>query len=243
MLKSWDSKLAIVALIAFAAWLYIVLPLIYLPNDGTHGEFLGVRYGEWLMFAATVALVLATWGLVRGADRTAERQLRAYILVEQAHVVSALTDGRTKVREDDMGRGGESMPIQSGYQPKATFTFKNFGRTPAHDVEMFSNVAIVPWPIREEDLPELDLETGSREIIGPGGARRKIELFEQPRAITPQEWAGLTSGTQALVFFGEVRYVDAFNKNRITRYRYFCGGEMGVRGLELSAHFEGNSYT
>ncbi len=108
---------------------------------------------------------------------------------------------------------------------------------------MFGNVAIVPWPIREADFPELDLGIGSREIIGPGGTRRKIEPFAQPHAIIPQEWAGLTSGTQALVFFGEVRYADAFNENRITRYRLFCGGEMGVRGLELSTHFEGNSYT
>jgi hypothetical protein len=69
----------------------------------------------------------------------------------------------------------------------ATFTFKNFGQTPAHDVEMFGNVAIVPWPIREEDLPELDLGTGSREIIGPGGIRRKIELFAQPHLITSEE--------------------------------------------------------
>jgi hypothetical protein len=243
MLKSVDGKIAVVALVAFAAWLFFALPLIYLPSGGTHDEFLGVKYGEWLMFGATAALVWATWRLVRGADRTAERQLRAYILVENASVVSAFMDGRTRVWGTDTGRGGGPIPIEAGYQPKATFMFKNFGPTPAHDVEIFSNLAIVPWPIKEEDLPELDVKMGSREIIGPGGTRRKVELFEQPHAISPVEWAGLTGGTQALVFFGEVRYVDAFNSDRITRYRYFCGGEMGVRGSELSAHFEGNSYT
>ena len=77
MLKFSDDKFAVVALTAFAVWLYIILPLIYLANNGTHSEFLGVKYGEWLMFGATVALVAATWMPVRGADRNAERQLRA----------------------------------------------------------------------------------------------------------------------------------------------------------------------
>ena len=188
-------------------------------------------------------LRVATRQLVREGKRTAVRKLRAYVLVETTRVVSAYMNGRFRFFENDTGRGGEPIPIQHGYQPGAFITFKNFGQTPAHDVEMFGNVAIVPWPIREADLPALDLGTGSREIVGPGGTRRKIELFAQPHAITPQEWAGPTSGTQALVFFGEVRYVDAFNENRITRYRLFCGGEMGIRGLELSAHFEGNSYS
>lgn len=242
MPKTSDCKIALLALIAFAAWLYVGLPLLYLPYH-LSGELLGVKYGEWLLFLATAWLAWGTWRLVEGADKTAERQLRAYVLVETARVVSAYGDGRMRVWEADTGHGGEPIPIDSGYQPLAIFTFKNFGQTPAQDVEMFGNVAIVPWPIREVDLPELDLGMGSREIIGPGGTRRKIELFAQPHPITPQEWAGLTNGTQALVFFGEVRYVDAFNKKRITRYRYFCGGEMGVRGLELSAHLEGNSYT
>ena len=137
MLKSSDSKLAVVALIAFAAWLYIVLPLIYLPNDGTHGEFLGVKYGEWLMFGATVALVIATWMLVKGADRNAERQLRAYVLVKTAEVVSASAGGTMMLRDKDASHGGEPMSIQAGQQPMAIITYKNFGKTPAHNVEFF----------------------------------------------------------------------------------------------------------
>jgi hypothetical protein len=236
-----DSKIAIPALVAFATWLYVVLPLFY--HDGLPGEFIGVKYGEWLMFGATVALVAATWMLVRGADRNAERQLRAYVLVERAQVFSATADRKIVLRDKDASHGGEPMEIQVGYQPTANITYKNFGRTPAHDVEFFANVKIVAWPIRQEDLPGLDLGTGSREIIGPGGTRLKQEFFEQHHPITPQEWNDLTNGTLALVFFGEIRYVDAFDKNRVTRYRVFCGGEMGLRGFQLSTHDEGNTYT
>jgi hypothetical protein len=242
MPTSSNSKIAIGTLIAFAMWLYVALPLIYLPNNGIHGEFLGVKYGEWLMFIATVALVVATWMLVKGADRNAERQLRAYVLIERTQVVSAAAGGAIMLRERDASHGGEPMAIQAGNQPMAIIIFKNFGQTPAHNVEYFGNVAVVPWPIRQEDLPALD-GGGTSEIIGPGGTRRKQELFAQHHPLTAQEWAGLSNGTLALVFFGEIRYVDAFDQDRVTRYRVFCGGEMGVRGFELSAHDEGNSYT
>jgi hypothetical protein len=84
---------------------------------------------------------------------------------------------------------------------------------------------------------------GSRQILGPGGTFPKIELFADPHPITPEEWTGLINGTRALVYFGEVRYVDAFGKQRVTRYRRFIGGEMEVRGRGLSEHSEGNSYT
>jgi hypothetical protein len=230
MPKSSDSKIAIVGLIAFAAWLYVVLPLIYHPNN--HGEFLGVKYGEWLMFIATVALVWATWKLVKGADRNAERQLRAYVLIERALVVSAAAGGATMLRDRDASHGGEPMEIQVGHQPKAIITFKNFGRTPAHNVKYFGNVAVVPWPIRQRDLPALD-GGGTSEIIGPNGTRQKHELFPGPfRPLTAQERADLDNGTVALVFFGEIRYVDAFDKDRVTRYRVFCGGEIAWLRIE-----------
>jgi hypothetical protein len=203
-------------------------------------EFLDIK-AEWVLGIATVLLWIATVRLVGVGKRTAVRQLRAYVLVEKAIVFAAAQDGRPLVLGSDTGHGGELAPIQPGYQPMATFHFKNFGQTPAHDVQMFGNVAIVSWPIKPKDLPALDMGVGSREIVGPGGTRQKHELFAQ--AITPQEWTGLTNGTLALVFFGEVRYLDAFEKKRITQYRYFTGGEMGIRGRELSSHHEGNSYT
>jgi hypothetical protein len=54
MPKFSDEKIALVALIAFAAWLFVGLPILYLPSqEHVHGEILGVKYGEWLLFLAT----------------------------------------------------------------------------------------------------------------------------------------------------------------------------------------------
>ena len=84
MPKNSDEKIALIALIALAAWLFVGLPLLYLPpQDHIHGEFLGVKFGEWLLVLETVALAVTTWMLVKGAEKTAERQLRAYVLVDK----------------------------------------------------------------------------------------------------------------------------------------------------------------
>jgi hypothetical protein len=108
--KTSDGRIAIIALIAFAAWLLVGLPLLYLPSqDHVHGEILGVKYGEWLLFLATTALFWATWRLVTGAEKTAQRQLRAYVFVESGSITHI---------DDDEG------------VPEVYVTIKNFGQTP-----------------------------------------------------------------------------------------------------------------
>jgi hypothetical protein len=244
MKKCADKPIAIAALIFFAVWLFVGLPMMYAPGEGhVHGAILGVKYGECLLFLATVVLAWTTWMLVKGAEKTAERQLRAYVLVDKATAFSANREGAIAFYGSDTGRGGQPLEIRSGYQPVAIFEFKNFGQTPAHDVEMFGNAAIVPWPLKLETLPEIDFsQNHSKQIIGPGGIRTKYDLFVEPHIITGEEYQGLTNERLAIFFFGEVRYLDAFGKRRVTRYRFFSGGQMGLRGTTLGEHDGGNSY-
>jgi hypothetical protein len=116
--KNVDEKIALVALIAFAAWLFVVLPLLYLPSqDHVHSEILGVKYGEWLLFLATAALFWATWRLVTGAEKTAERQLRAYLFVQPVGV--------------DILDDGDSCKVTITYAVKTT------GQTPAFQLLHF----------------------------------------------------------------------------------------------------------
>src|SRR5450631_2653183 len=128
-----DAKIAIVALIAFGAWPFVGLPLLYLPpQDHVPGEVLGVKYGEWLLFLATVALAVTTWLLVRGAENTAERQLRAYIFPDGVIIAN----------------------IQPS--PEITVTLKNSGQTPAHDHRLWATMAVAAYPLSEEPLPPPD---------------------------------------------------------------------------------------
>jgi hypothetical protein len=138
MPKTSDSKIALVALIALAAWFLIALPLLYLPSSGGHspGEFFGVRYGEWLLFLATMGLWLATWRLVKSAEKTAELQLRAYISVKprNAYDVYMLRAGRVD------------------------FLIENTGQTPAYNVRYLARAEIFEHPMvdHQGDLVAVD---------------------------------------------------------------------------------------
>ena len=58
----------------------------------------GIRVGEGALAIATFLLVLATWCLVRGADRAARKQLRAYISIEPEGISEYIPDDRVVPR-------------------------------------------------------------------------------------------------------------------------------------------------
>jgi hypothetical protein len=65
--------------IVLGVLLTIAAVTVGLPQYQVHME---IRFGEWVLAIATFLLVAVTWGLVRSAERTARKQLRAYISIE-----------------------------------------------------------------------------------------------------------------------------------------------------------------
>jgi hypothetical protein len=65
-------------LIAQAITLLAISPSSY-SQQALDVSILGIKPGEWLIGIVTWMLWYATGRLVTGADRTAERQLRAYV--------------------------------------------------------------------------------------------------------------------------------------------------------------------
>ena len=98
MPKTADGRIILVALGAFAAWLFVGLPLLYLPpQDHVRGEILGVKYGEWLLFLATMGLWWATLHLavegklasektIAEMRRIGEAQVRAYVDISSSEI-------------------------------------------------------------------------------------------------------------------------------------------------------------
>jgi hypothetical protein len=81
----------------------------------------------------TVILAGATQALVRGAERTERRQLRAYL-----HNLKGTVRG-----------------IEVDKIPYVEVDIKNFGQTPAYNVRQVSNLALAHYPWTESgDLPE-----------------------------------------------------------------------------------------
>jgi hypothetical protein len=69
-------------IVALAIALLVVLPSPY-SQLALDVSILGIKPGEWLIGIVTWMLWYATRRLVTGADRTAERQLRAYVYIEK----------------------------------------------------------------------------------------------------------------------------------------------------------------
>ncbi|MEA2891570.1 MAG: hypothetical protein QOI05_2363 [Bradyrhizobium sp.] len=194
-----DGRIALISLIAFAAWLLIALPLFYLPSEGrVHGEILGVKYGEWLLFSATMGLWWATWRLVRGAEKTAERQLRAYITIES---------------------GGVGLSGTSGIGASAVF--RNAGQTPAYNFRTWSNLLIGDIHLQNPYPSPPSPIRGAKSICGPGQeANVGAHLV-----VTEDHLTAIRARRQAIFFSGIAQYDDAYGKSRHFIFRCRITGE------------------
>jgi hypothetical protein len=189
MPKDSDAKIALVALIAFAVWLFVGLPLLYLPSqDHVHGEILGVKYGEWLLFLATMALFWATWRLVTGAEKTAERQLRAYVFLDSINL------RRFDVPEN---------------QWKIQIAWKNTGRTRTR--RLIAKVSHHVLELSKQPLETFDFhdEPDAQTFHGLIGPSQSVN--PPPITIADIHLFGGCGDDTALLIWGWAEYQDVFN--------------------------------
>lgn len=174
------------------------------------------------VFTAFIALFTFMLAMAGGyhvyvAGATARRQLRAYVFITQTEIngVAAQT------------------------QPVSQLVIRNTGQTPAHDVMVYGNMVFDEFPLKK-DLPVLVFSDPqlTKENLGPGSERYKWEYA--PTALTEDQIAKMHAGTHAMYVYGEIRYRDVFRKKRFTKYLYFTGGNMGIRGTILGGYPEGN---
>jgi len=171
-----------------------------------------------LLFLATLGLYQATRDLVHDADHNARRQLRAYVNVTQSEL-------------EMLG------PEKPG---KITVWIKNSGQTPAYKLQYSMNIFVGPYPLKET-VPIKQGEATS--ILGPS-----VEVLLGPAelgaTLTQDQVKEVYSGRMAVYAQGIVRYVDAFNEERATKFNLFYRGngrttQEGVP-LRLSHAKEGN---
>ncbi len=179
----------------------------------------------------TYRLWRSTGNLVEDAERTAVRQLRADVFVENARIVAA--DANSNFIEPNrtiFAGGGTGVVIE----------FRNFGQTPAYDAQATISTELVDWPLITELVPKARFDDPkiSKASMGPSSNRA---IFWVSGVVLSTEVLGdLRSGKKAIFVFGEIRYRDAFGNDRFTRYRFYTGGPLGVMGPSLAAHTDGN---
>jgi hypothetical protein len=156
--------------------------------------FNGLATGDKIATIATlvgflqfVALV-ATFALMR---RSARQQLRAYI--------SGLPDWITSFDET--------------HPPRASYTMRNLGQTPAYKVVHRSEIAALPFPLPVGfRLPPVNGTIAPATVLFPNvpliGNSTKAAPF------TADELAGIRNRSMRPYIFGEIRYRDVFRKRR-----------------------------
>jgi hypothetical protein len=189
-----------------------------------HNEHFFVAFGTIIIAIFTVVLGLATgllWkatkALVDGASDTAERQLRAYVMIES-------------VRLED---------FEVGRRPFARVTFRNSGATPAHRLTHWCMMGFDAFP-HTLPFPTSDDTALPPTPLAPRGS---ISLRTPPlNELNLATWSDLAAGTHAIYLAGEIKYIDAFGKARETQFVLFTGGPLGASD-SLAAYREGNRIT
>jgi Na+-transporting methylmalonyl-CoA/oxaloacetate decarboxylase gamma subunit len=154
----------------------------------------------------------ATTASVDLARSTAEKQLRAYVLVTNIAI--------------------------SGVEPDATPTaniiFKNSGQTPASDLQVFVAMALIDYPPKSQPIDDEPSPVGSVTVLGPNSE------YVVPAALIghlgTDQYIAIHSGAQAIHIVGTIKYRDAFGISRHTNFNSFYGGDFGTNNRGAPAH-------
>lgn len=165
-------------------------------------EIYGVKPGEFLLFLATVGLWYATARLVRDAKQTAERQLRAYVVV---------------VSEDFITQDSANSRFVG------VFRIRNTGQTPAYKLRVNSRTCALVHPpesnfkfvLNDDPLSQSVVMLGPREDTGHRSSADLPLTADVIRLVTNPDSAA------RLYTYGVVRYEDSFGKERFTNFCYF----------------------
>jgi hypothetical protein len=147
---------------------------------------------------ATIKLWIATRDLVRGAEKTAERQLRAYLTVGPV--------------EFNPPKAIVGQPLRFRY------TIHNSGQTPAYKVAPIIKFGLLAPdfdPRTELPLnPEIGEGTKSRGTLG---SRRNFRSY-RVRQIEDSAVRAIQRDERRLYLYGTVRYFDVFETEQRTDF-------------------------
>lgn len=171
------------------------------------------------LLVATYYLWSATRDLVRGADKTARHQLRAYVTVP--HVT-----------------------INNEHQPEGVVeilvlvAIRNFGQTPATNCSYWLDICSRERPLSAQlTRPETSKDSGIG-VIAPGDTftiKTEIPLLA--------DGGEVHSGRHAMYAYGQFHYTDVFNERQTSNFRFMRSGESWSADGEMEVCTEGNDAT
>jgi hypothetical protein len=174
---------------------------------------------NFLLVVVTGGLICVGYFTIRKMRVTEERQLRAYVFVENVFYRIV----------------GESI--------QATIKLKNFGSTPAHKVTLLAATKEVDWNGGEYALPMIDASKPEKlGSMAPNG-----DFYESDGPVVNPDFNALRLGAHAVFVTGAISYRTVFRKAETTNFRYYIGGSepllVGTADGEMYADAEGNDAT
>lgn len=176
-------------------------------------------YGEAVIAVFTIVLAFATgllWkatrDLVRSSERSAERQLRAYMSFE----LTSINVTQIPVNQPT------SHGIEIGY------VLTNAGQTPAHRVRVDTSFRTMKWPIPlgEKIKPPPPNALLITATIGPKQTRPGT--MTKTRPVSDVELADMSNNGQLLYVVALITYDDSFGVERYTQY---CGSLRNLNAI------------
>ncbi len=145
---------------------------------------------------ATGFLYVATRDLVEGADKNAEKQLRAYVGLQSMEATVYPFD-------------------QGGFVVVAHTEARNFGQTPAYGMTVQANATI--------DMPDaapFDDSQGTAKSAGAITAFKDVGFqISQTRIITAEDAQAIRDQKKIIFFWGTIKYRDAFKVTHTFKFR------------------------
>jgi hypothetical protein len=165
-----------------------------------------------LLVAVTVGLIFIGYLTIRKMRDTEERQLRAYVFASPT----------------SLNRPAAYMPGSMGsLNWRFSITFTNSGQTPAYEFQQYTASDVMDIPTSEDKF-----------VIVPQGARSQAVLpsgenvsttISQP--VSAADFAAIQSGQKIFYVFGEIRYIDAFRRRWLVKFRFMHGMNQGTNDL------------
>jgi len=169
-----------------------------------------------------------------------QQELRAYVVCQMASVFNIVNpiiepgvDFKASGAEVKYPNGTIFVPIQ----------IVNAGKTPAFDVKHYTRTEFREYPLLAPLTPiDVTDENVSVSIMGPGIINTK-NVFHA--LLTPDQTESLRNASSAFYVYGLAIYLDAFKKERRTRYTMMYHAYGGILGINngLSMYRDGNEAT
>jgi hypothetical protein len=176
-----------------------------------------IGWFTYTLWRSSEKMWIATQNTLRHAERTAERQLRAYVHPRKPRIVGLFDGGEIKV----------ACEIQ------------NFGQTPAYELVCTATAFTSTDPPGTIIVPGA-IGPVSQLDLGPGGS---ITITQSIRQLSELEIEEIKSGKKVIYFSGNIAYRDTFKDRQTATFLLMKSRRTGLEGDSMAVCPIGNKAT